>query len=262
MQDKNFEYKENETVIKPVVDSVEILWGEEYLVFEGNYQQLLRYVKNCKSVELSFDNNYGKKENDILYKDGFKKVAFKNLDESTWDWDRFVSDFIHIKRLCIRDCSEVSELIFDFKSMVELELCGCFLELFSFDHIINLTQLDSLNLSRSNIKVIPEVIGNLRKLKELSLMSTNVRKLPNSIKKLQNLEYLHLDSTKINHVPEEIGNLGALKKLSLMSTNVRELPNSIKKLQNLEYLGLNGTKILRIPTVIGTLKNLTDLYLG
>lgn len=262
MQDKNFEYKENETVVKPVVESVEYQWGEEYLVFEGNYQQLLQHVKNCESVELSFDNNHRKKENDILYNDGFKKVVFNNLDESTWDWNKFVSDFIHIKCLCVRDCSEVSELIFDLKSLVRLELNTCNLEKFCFDDIINITKLGSLDLSFSMIKVIPEIIGELVFLKKLFLLSTDIKELPSSIKKLKNLEYLNMDRTKINQVPEVIGKLTSLKKLSFMSTNVRGLPNSIKKLQNLEYLGLNGTKILQIPTVIGTLKNLTDLYLG
>ncbi len=254
---------ESATVIEDVVEFEENLWGEDLIVFEGNYKQLLPNVKSCESVELCFDSHLdGKVRSDILYTNGFELVILNNLDEEIWDWNDFVSYFMHIKNLYINGCTDVSDLIFNIKSLVILNLNRCHLETLCFDNIVNMTKLESLNLDKSNIKVVPEVIGNVVSIKSLSLIDTNIRDLPFSMKKLNNLKELNLNRTKIHQVPTVIGELNNLTHLYLGQTDIKIFPLEMQSLTKLENLALWETKLEVLPDWICSYKKLKGLYLG
>lgn len=254
---------ESATVIEDVVEFEENLWGEDLIVFEGNYKQLLPNVKSCESVELCFDSHLdGKVRSDILYTNGFELVILNNLDEEIWDWNDFVSYFMHIKNLYINGCTDVSDLIFNMKSLVTLHFNRCHLETLCFDNIVNMTKLEWLNLDKSNIKVVPEVIGNVVSIKSLSLIDTNIRDLPFSMKKLNNLKELNLNRTKIHQVPTVIGELNNLTHLYLGQTDIKIFPLEMQSLTKLENLALWETKLEVLPDWICSYKKLKGLYLG
>ncbi len=262
MQNELFEQVESDTVIENVTGHVENLWADEFTVFERSYRQLLTKIKNCKSVELSFDRFDGKEKKDILYTNGFEKVILNNLDVDTWNWRDFVFYFMHLKYLFITGCAEVSDLIFNMESLTDLEFYRCNLETVCFDNIIKLSKLENLILDWSNIKTVPEVICELYSLKRLSMMNTNIRELPFSIKKLKNLEYLGLNGTKISQVPIVIGELKNLTSLYLGQTDIKTLPIEMQSLSKLECLALWETQLEVLPDWICSYKNLKGLYLG
>ncbi len=254
---------ESAAVIEDVVEFEENLWGKELIAFEGSYQQLMPNVKSCESVKLFFDSRLnGKVRSDILYTNGFEMIILNNLDEETWNWNDFVFYFMHIKNLYINGCTDVSDLIFNIKSLVILNLNRCHLETLCFDNIVNMTKLESLNLDKSNIKVVPEVIGDVVSIKSLSLIDTDIRELPCSIKKLNNLKELRLNETKIYQVPTVIGELNNLTHLYLGRTDIKIFPLEMQSLTKLEHLAIWETQLEILPDWICSYKNLKGLYLG
>lgn len=237
------------------MEEKEEIWQE----FKGSYQQLQPQLQNCIYVELLFR---GKSESDIYYTQGMQRVTLYNLEEDTWDWDRFTKDFANIKSLAVRGCQEVSEKIFDIRSLVYLELNSCELRAFHFDKIVQLTKLEDLLVENSALGDVPEVIFKMDTLKGLSFMGTEIKELPDNLKKLKNLECLGLNRVGITQVPTFIGELNNLTSLYLGGNEVKELPIELKNLTKLEHLALWGTSLEVLPEWICSFKQLRGLYLG
>jgi len=81
----------------------------------------------------------------------------------------------------------------------------------------NLTELD---LSRKNISIIPDAIGEMEKLEKLDLSENKIRSLP-----------------------ETIGLLSNLKSLYLFHNELTALPQSLRELKQLQWLGLTGNML-------------------
>ncbi|WP_411894863.1 leucine-rich repeat domain-containing protein [Winogradskyella sp. A2] len=62
----------------------------------------------------------------------------------------------------------------------------------------NMTNLEQIILSDSEVSVIPNEIGNLTNLKRFNLSRTKVKALPESIKNLKNLKMLNIKKTNIS----------------------------------------------------------------
>ncbi|KAL5761288.1 hypothetical protein ACOSQ2_020126 [Xanthoceras sorbifolium] len=106
-----------------------------------------------------------------------------------------------------------------------------------------------LNLSRSNIEVMPKKVGNMKHLRYLDLSSNyEIKKLANSICKLQKLETLDFqECSELKKIPGGLSYLISLRRLRI-STKQKRLPenvigclNSLRALtisycENLEYL--------------------------
>ena len=84
------------------------------------------------------------------------------------------------------------------------------------------------------IEKLPESIENLTNLQSLNLSGTQISTLPDSIGNLSGLQSLNLSSTQINMLPKTIGELSNLKYLYLENLTLVELPESLLRL-NLEY---------------------------
>ncbi|WP_413520357.1 leucine-rich repeat domain-containing protein [Psychrobacter glacincola] len=129
-----------------------------------------------------------------------------------------------------------------------------------------LIQLKELDLSNnSEIKNIPESIGNLENLKVFILKGSKVKKLPDSISKLSRLIALDIDDNfSLIEISESIGSLKSLESLSLRNGNIKRLPDSIGQLSSLKTLNIEcnyiiGGDINIIPKSIGQLSKLTTL---
>ncbi|MEN8907179.1 MAG: COR domain-containing protein, partial [Clostridiales bacterium] len=128
--------------------------------------------------------------------------------------------------------------------------------------ITNLTNLQSLNLWDTQIKEIPDCITNLTNLQSLSLNSTQIKEIPDCITNLTNLQSLFLMNTQIKEIPDCITNLTNLQSLHLRNTQIEEIPVSITNLTNLQSLSLSNTQIKEIPVSITNLTNLQSLDLS
>ena len=120
--------------------------------------------------------------------------------------------------------------------------------------ITSLKNLRSLNLMvNSNIRKIPDYIGDLESLEELILWNTGIDEFPKAIKNLKNLKRLEISNNYIREIPEFIGELVSLVELSCdPSTGVDEkviIPDSILKCRSLRSLRL-GWRTIEDPSPI------------
>ena len=127
---------------------------------------------------------------------------------------------------------------------------------------MNLTSLESLDLSSTQLRELPDSIGDLTSLQSLDLSFTQVSKLPDSIGDLTSLESLALVFTQVSKLPDSIVNLTSLVSLDLSGTQVRELPDSIVNLTSLVSLDLSHTQVRELPDSIWDLTSLVSLDLS
>jgi Leucine-rich repeat (LRR) protein len=94
-----------------------------------------------------------------------------------------------------------------------------------------------LFLDNTELRKLPDFIGDFNNLKRISLENTNIEELPASFTQLNKLEKLDLSFTPIQSIPKDIGNLSSLKVLRL--SPVYNIPVSLFELKNLEELTAN-----------------------
>ncbi|MED6165451.1 hypothetical protein PIB30_099654, partial [Stylosanthes scabra] len=129
------------------------------------------------------------------------------------------------------------------------------------DSIAKLIHLRYLDLSRSNIELLPHSLCNLCNLQTLKLRSCcSLAMLPSNLGEMINLRYLDLSRTAVKTLPESLCNLGNLQTLKLQHcSELTMLPNGMYKLVNLRHLDIWGTPLKEMPKGMGKLKQLMIL---
>ncbi|KAL8128283.1 hypothetical protein AgCh_015022 [Apium graveolens] len=133
--------------------------------------------------------------------------------------------------------------------------------------IKQMNYLTYLNLSKcSDLKRLPNSLGDMKALKKIDASGTAIEKLPDSITKLKGLITLELiGCKKLRKLPQDIGNMpdsfGGLVNLVVLDLSfckkLRNLPNSICKLKLLKQLYLGGCSNLeQLPEQLGKMQRL------
>ncbi|MBN1215274.1 MAG: hypothetical protein JXA99_07490 [Candidatus Lokiarchaeota archaeon] len=116
--------------------------------------------------------------------------------------------------------------------------------------------LKKLNLSETNIKEIPEFVGDLKYLEELEL-PLQIKGFPQSIIHLKNLKAL-----VSNLLPDHIKELPNLRSLIISSCKDEKLSDSLTELTSLKELVINNCRsLISLPKNIGNLQNLESLII-
>lgn len=123
----------------------------------------------------------------------------------------------------------------------------------------NITSLPSTELICPNLvtliltgnkglKEVPEVfLLNLISLKVLDLSQTDIELLPRSLWQLSQLRSLNLSYTKIKELPQSVSNLNRLQFLYFVNCiNLKSLPSQIGELEDLTCLDLWGCHNLKV----------------
>ncbi len=118
-----------------------------------------------------------------------------------------------------------------------------------------LSSFKNLNITRNEIREVPESISSLNSLEWLDLSRNNIQEIPESISTLISLKKLNLSRNKIREVPESIGSLSLLERLDLRRNKIRKIPESIKNLNSLIELRIDNNKIQMIPNSLKTFLN-------
>lgn len=118
-------------------------------------------------------------------------------------------------------------------------------ERITFEDILELKSISSLNFNYQAFRSIPPQIKYLNHLVELDFINNQIMELPVEIGELKSLEYLGLSSNRIKNIPSEIGDMIALKVLVLEQNQIQNLPAAIQNLKNLNalYLRYNAISI-------------------
>ncbi|KAH0469692.1 hypothetical protein IEQ34_001250 [Dendrobium chrysotoxum] len=105
------------------------------------------------------------------------------------------------------------------------------------ERLRRLSHLRVLDISNTQIQVLPDSIGNLLHLRYLNLNDTNITTIPESIGQLTNLQFLNISTCKnLGQLPSRITLLHNLRRLDIDKTPVSFIPKGMEKLQQLNYL--------------------------
>jgi Leucine-rich repeat (LRR) protein len=124
-----------------------------------------------------------------------------------------------------------------------------------------LTQLQNLNLSSNQISCIPDSLSNLSQLQLLSLSNNKISSIPDSLGSLSQLQGLYLHHNQISSIPDSLSSLPQLQGLDLIDNQISCIPDSLSKLSRLQWLSLSDNKISSIPDSLGSLFQLKTLNL-
>ncbi|WVZ13702.1 hypothetical protein V8G54_011268 [Vigna mungo] len=101
---------------------------------------------------------------------------------------------------------------------------------FKFIHTLSL-------LCCSGLLEVPDSIGDLKHLRSLDLSRTDIRKLPDSSCLLYNLQILKLNfCLLLKELPSNLYKLNNLRCLEFIATSVRKVPMHMGKMKNLQVL--------------------------
>lgn len=113
----------------------------------------------------------------------------------------------------------------------------------------NCCDIQSLNLSNTNLYNVKHNIDLFSCLVEINLSHNYINGLPDEFCNLINLETCILSSNNILYLPDDIGKLKKLVKLSVDNNELCMLPDGIIELKNLEYLDVYNNCLYEIPEV-------------
>ncbi|GKD59779.1 NB-ARC domains-containing protein [Tanacetum coccineum] len=174
-------------------------------------------------------------------------------------------------KLILKGCTNLKELhesVLLQKSLQYVNLTGC-------THLQNLGRsnikmeaLVTLFLSGcSNLEYIPEFGQNMKCLENLYLDGTNIKKLPESLGELHNLRKLDASETSIDEIPLSVCYLKRLRFLRAQrcpfsSQNKGFLFTNVDILSNIRELDLSYCNLSMVPDGIGLLHKLIYLDLS
>ena len=116
-----------------------------------------------------------------------------------------------------------------------------------------------LDLSRSNISVLPATLRDLTHLKELYLYSNRLATLPPEIGCLVNLSTLSLSENVITSLPDQLANLQNLRVLDCRHNRLIDIPAVLYRVSSLTTIYMRFNRIRVVDPELGNLTNLTNL---
>ncbi len=118
----------------------------------------------------------------------------------------------------------------------------------------SINQLDNLsriNISYTNLAVIPSETGNLTLLLILDLYNNKLTSLPPEIGNLESLQRLNISYNEITAIPPEIGKLKKLYSFQFQNNKITRIPDEFCDLESLNKPRAENNLISYIPEDIG-----------
>ncbi|MEO5997952.1 MAG: AAA family ATPase [Chitinophagaceae bacterium] len=122
--------------------------------------------------------------------------------------------------------------------------------------------LQMLDLSYSQVEILPHEIGALENLEMLNLEYNKLKNLPEVIKNLKTLQTLWLGYNQFQGWPDEIGQLKSLHSLDVSGASIKVWPATLEQLKELQLLMLDSIQLTVLPASIGKLIHLKSLGLS
>lgn len=129
------------------------------------------------------------------------------------------------------------------------------------DTLGQFTQLQSLDLSSNQLTVLPQTLGQLTHLKSLRLSYNFLVTLPETLDQLTQLNSLDILSNKLTALPATLGQLTQLQSLDLSENHLASLSETLGQLTQLRELRLSRNQLQKLPAVLWRLTALQKLYI-
>lgn len=98
--------------------------------------------------------------------------------------------------------------------------------------------IEELNLSRNQLKHLPDGLGNLKWLRRLDVSKNKIEDLPATIGRCQRLEELVINQNELTTLPDSIGRCARLRMIDAWSNNIDRLPATMTELKDLAVIDL------------------------
>lgn len=121
------------------------------------------------------------------------------------------------------------------------------------------SNLKEIDMSGTEIPLIPEEISNFINLTILNISSNNITCLPAEIGSLTKLNTLIVDKNSLMSLPKDIGRLTSLKELNVSHNYLYELPDTMETMNSLQYIDLYDNEFEILPMVLEKLPGLIGL---
>ncbi|PKU83682.1 Putative disease resistance protein RGA4 [Dendrobium catenatum] len=220
------------------------LWVAEGFIIEQQDSLMEDLAEEC------FDELHNR--NLLLPKEGFSKCKMHDLirslaiflskEEASFG-DLNVRNSItstKLRRLSVIEKEGAVEIVNYVADQGTLRtLLASYSDLLLDDEILRrLSHLRVLDISCTQIQILPDSIRKLVHLRYLNLKMTEIREIPKSIEQLTNLQFLDLSSCRnLRQLPSGITGLYSLRHLDILASPISFIPKGIEKLQQLNYLG-------------------------
>lgn len=128
--------------------------------------------------------------------------------------------------------------------------------------LFRLENLNYLNIHQTELKELPNEIGNLVNLTTLVLHSNQLSKIPCSIKNLTKLKVFDCSRNKLEQLPNELSELPQITTINFGSNLLNDLPSQGKNLK-LALLDLSNNKFDKFPDIFyGELVHLAEIRIN
>lgn len=124
--------------------------------------------------------------------------------------------------------------------------------------IFQLTKLNFLQISNTNLEELPSEIGNLVNLKTLDLHRNALKTIPSSIGNLKEVKILDISGNCLKELPAELGELESLHTLNLNCNQLSAIP-SVVKLKHLAKLDVSHNELSDLPNGIFKLELIAEI---
>ncbi len=125
-----------------------------------------------------------------------------------------------------------------------------------------LTQLQSLDLSRNQLMALPESLGQLMQLRSLDLSHSQLTALPKWLSQLTRMLSLNLSNNQLTALQESLGQFTQLQLFNLSNNQLTVLPEWLGNLIELEILLIFGNQLTELPKSINQLSKLKTLSIS
>ena len=114
------------------------------------------------------------------------------------------------------------------------------------ENIFSLTNLNFLEISRADIRELPNKVGQLVNLTNLVLHSNKLVEIPSTLGHLKKLKFLDISKNELKKLPVEIG---ALKELQTLNVNCNKLTEfvDVGQMINLHILDVSHNQLKQLP---------------
>ncbi|XP_076940257.1 disease resistance-like protein DSC1 [Bidens hawaiensis] len=225
-------------------------------------------LPNLISIDLSF-SRYLTKIPDLTSTPNLVKLYLKGCTKLK-ELHQSVLSHKRLQYINLSGCTHLQSLgrsNMEMEALVTLILSGCSNLEYVPEFGDNRKCLEHLYVDGTNIKSLPESLGELCNLRKLDASETSIQEIPLSIHYLKRLRFLRvhrcqLSSQSRGFIFSKMNVLSGIRELDLSYCNLSVVPDCIGLLRRLVNLDLSGNDLAFLPVNISLLSNLRMLCLN